>query len=121
MQLGLSSKTALVTGASAGLGSAVARALAAEGVRLAITARREDALRDLAADMEEKGALPVTVISVDITETAEGNRLAAEARDRLGRVDILPIAPAARARPRWRPMIGFGTKLMSRTSPRSGV
>ena len=89
MQLDLSERTALVTGASAGLGSAIARGLAREGVRLAITARRADALHGLAAALEAEGAPPVTVIPADITDRADLDRLAATALHRLGQVDIL--------------------------------
>ena len=46
MDLQLSGKTALVTGASAGIGRGIAIALAAEGVRLAVTARRRDRLEE---------------------------------------------------------------------------
>ena len=89
MQLALSDRTALVTGASAGLGSAIARGLAREGVRLAITARRAEALRDLARELEAEGAPPMTVIPADITDHADLARLTTTALDRLGQVDIL--------------------------------
>ncbi len=55
MDLGLSGRTGLLTGASAGIGRAIARALGAEGVRLAITARRRDRLDALAAEIEKAG------------------------------------------------------------------
>jgi 3-oxoacyl-[acyl-carrier protein] reductase len=89
MQLDLSNKTALITGASAGIGVAIARSLAQEGVRIAITARREDALRDLAAALEAEGASPVTIIPADITHGDDIARIAATATEKLGQVDIL--------------------------------
>jgi 3-oxoacyl-[acyl-carrier protein] reductase len=89
MQFDLSDKTALVTGASAGIGTAIARSLAREGVRLAITARREAPLRDLAVELEAAGAPPVLVIPADIADRADCDRMAATARMELGRVDIL--------------------------------
>ncbi len=89
MQLDLTNRTALVTGASAGIGMAIARCLAREGVRLAITARREDALRALAAELEAQGAPPVAVVPADITRHDDLDRMAAAVRDRLGQVDIL--------------------------------
>ena len=52
MDLHLKGKTALVTGASQGIGRAIAKALAAEGVRLCIAARRKELLEQLAKDIE---------------------------------------------------------------------
>ena len=89
MHLHLSGKTALVTGASAGLGMAIARSLAAEGARLAITGRRLDALQALAAELEAAGAPPVTVIGADIAERPGQDRIVLEAVGGLGQVDIL--------------------------------
>jgi 3-oxoacyl-[acyl-carrier protein] reductase len=61
MDLGLAGKVALVTGASSGLGLAVARELAAEGARVAMVARRAEELRRLAAEITDEGgvALPI--------------------------------------------------------------
>ncbi len=89
MQLGLLGKTALVTGASAGIGAAIARGLAREGVRLAITARRIDALLALAEALKADGAPPVTVIPADVTQPGDLDRMAAAAQAALGQVDIL--------------------------------
>lgn len=85
MQLDLSGKTALVTGASAGIGLAIARGLAQEGVRLVITARRADALQHLATALKAEGAPAITVIPADITDDGDLDRIAATA----GHVDIL--------------------------------
>ena len=62
MDLQLKDKTALVTGASVGIGRGIALALAAEGVKLAITARRVEKLEELAAEIEAAGgARPVLI------------------------------------------------------------
>ena len=63
----LKGKTALVTGASSGMGAAFAGLLAARGADLVITARREDRLKALAADITQKHGVAVTVIPLDIS------------------------------------------------------
>jgi short-subunit dehydrogenase len=74
----------LLTGASGGLGEAIARALAAEGAELVLSGRREDALQALA------GELGARALACDLAERTEVERLAAEA----GEVDVL-VANAA--------------------------
>ena len=81
----LEGRTALITGASAGIGLATARALAGAGARLALGARRVDRLEELAAE------LPGDHFSgpLDVTEPASCEAFVAEAQSRLGRLDIL--------------------------------
>jgi 3-oxoacyl-[acyl-carrier protein] reductase len=85
MDLGLSGKTALVTGASAGIGRGIAKALAAEGARLAVTARRRDRLEELAREAGAKMA----IIEADLMQEGAPQRIAGEALKALGSVDIL--------------------------------
>ena len=85
MDLGLSGKTALVTGASAGIGRGIALALAAEGVRLAVMARRRERLEALA---KETGA-KLVIIESDFLEAGAPQRIAEAALQGLGAVDIL--------------------------------
>ena len=85
MDLQLSGKTALVTGASAGIGRGIALALAAEGVRLAITARRREKLEALAG---EAGA-SMTIIAADFMADGAPQRIAGAALAGLGSVDIM--------------------------------
>ena len=66
MDLQLKDKTALVTGASVGIGRGIALALAAEGVRLAITARRMDKLREVADELVALGAPAPVLIEQDM-------------------------------------------------------
>ena len=85
MDLKLSGKTALVTGASAGIGRGIAKALAAEGVRLAVTARRRDRLEALARETGVKMA----IIEADFMQEGAPQRIADAALGALGGVDIL--------------------------------
>ena len=66
MDLQLHGKTALVTGASIGIGRGIALALAREGVRLAIVARREELLKATAADITAAGGERPTLIVEDL-------------------------------------------------------
>lgn len=89
MKLDLQGRTALVSGASSGIGAGIARVLAAEGVRLAITARRAEKLEALAAAIAATGAPPPLVLAGDITHAADVTRIAAGAQAALGSIEIL--------------------------------
>ena len=78
MDLYLTRKTALVTGASTfGCGRAIATALAREGVAVAITARRIDALTKLARELKAEGCIEPVVIAADLYDPETPARLAA--------------------------------------------
>jgi len=85
LDLQISGKTALVTGASAGIGRAIAKALAAEGVRLAVVARRRDLLESL---QKEIGARLV-IIACDFMQEDAPQSIADAALAGLKSVDIL--------------------------------
>ena len=89
MDLQLKDKTALVTGASVGIGRAIAQSLAAEGVRLAVSARRVDKLAELADEIAAAGGHRPVLIACDLYEADAAAKLAAAAIEGLGRVDIL--------------------------------
>ena len=84
MELGLKGKCALVTGASMGIGRAAAVALAKEGVKLAVAARRRNLLEDL-----QKETGPLVIIEQDFLAEGAPQRIAEAALKGLGRVDIL--------------------------------
>ena len=89
MDLHLQDKTALVTGASVGIGRGIAKALAAEGVRVAISARRVDKLQSLAEEIVTAGGKAPVIIESDLYAEDAAPRLAAAAVAGLGHVDIL--------------------------------
>ncbi len=82
----LSGQTALVTGGATGIGWGIARVLAAEGCRVAIAGRREEALREAVAGW--KGT-PIEVHSVDVTDRASVQQLVDWAERQMGKIDIL--------------------------------
>jgi len=84
MDLALRGKTALVTGASMGIGRAIAVALAREGVKLAVVARRRELLEKLA---QETG--PLVIVQQDMLAEDAAEKVASGALAGLGRVDIL--------------------------------
>jgi 3-oxoacyl-[acyl-carrier protein] reductase len=89
MELGLEGKTALVTGASEGIGSAIARKLADEGVGVAICARTESKLKETAAEIARATGMHIVPIAADL-RTLDGCRgFVDQAAQRLGGVDIL--------------------------------
>jgi len=89
MDLQLAGKTALVTGASMGIGRAIARGLAAEGVKVAIVARRTELLNTLSAEIIAAGGFAPAIIAQDIMAEDAAATLAAAAASALGHVDIL--------------------------------
>lgn len=89
MDLQLTGRTALVTGASMGIGRAIALGLAAEGVRLAVVARRRELLERLAAEIKSSGGHPPAIIVEDVVAAAAPARIRDAAIRALGKIEIL--------------------------------
>jgi 3-oxoacyl-[acyl-carrier protein] reductase len=81
----LTGQKALVTGASGGIGGAIARALHAQGGEVGLAGTRRDALATLAAEFGERAH----VLTADLSQPDEAERLAREAEAALGQIDIL--------------------------------
>ncbi len=84
----LAGKVAIITGASAGIGQACARALAGESAQLVLTARRRDRLEALKKEIENAGGRAVTV-SGDARDEETAVKTVQVAREAFGRIDIL--------------------------------
>jgi NAD(P)-dependent dehydrogenase (short-subunit alcohol dehydrogenase family) len=84
----LQDRVAIVTGASGGLGRAIAEKFAAEGAKVVLAARRKDALDKVVAGIASSGATALAV-PTDVTKEADVLALFAKTREAFGRVDIL--------------------------------
>ena len=89
MDLGLKDRVALVCGASKGLGKAVARGLAREGVRLAICSRNLENIQKAAEEIRKAFGTEVIPLAVDLSSSEEARRFFREAQHHYGQVDIL--------------------------------
>ena len=88
MESQLKNKVAIITGASAGIGQACARALAREGLQLVLTARREKRLQHLVTELQQFGAQAEYVVG-DACDEKTAIKVTDRAVKRFGRIDIL--------------------------------
>ncbi len=89
MDLGLGDKVAVITGGSTGIGLAVARGLAAEGVHVVLAARDVGRTREAAEAIEGELGVRAVAVPTDVTVPAEIEALAAAVDERFGGADIL--------------------------------
>jgi uncharacterized protein len=83
------SSTSLVTGASSGIGAAIAKELASRGYSIALVARREERLRSLATDLTSEHGVAAEAIACDLGDPDERDGLADELRGRGRSVEVL--------------------------------
>lgn len=81
-------KVAIITGASSGIGESAAKLLAAKGARIVLGARREDKLKRIAQEIEEKGGQVAWQV-LDVTKQADNDAIVKLAKDTFGRVDVI--------------------------------
>ena len=84
----LSGKTAMVTGASSGLGARFARVLAANGARVVLASRRTERLKEMRAEIESQGG-SACVVPLDVTDVASIAQAVAAAEAEAGPIDVL--------------------------------
>ena len=84
----LKDKVTLVTGASQGLGKALALAFAKEGARVVVNARSEETIRPVADEVEGAGA-EVLAVAADVSKSADVERMVDETVERFGKIDVL--------------------------------
>src|SRR5579864_4506629 len=88
MKLGLKEKVVLVTGASKGIGKAIAVAFAAEGSRVVLNARNQQELEQAVQEIRQSGGYALA-LAADVTSTSEVQRLAQQTVERFGTVHVL--------------------------------
>ncbi len=98
MDLGLAGRTALISGASAGIGRATAKALAREGVRTVVVARREAELQSLAGEIRADGGSEPLIVVDDLLDGSSYPRIVARVESAFDGVDIV-INNLGQARP----------------------
>ena len=87
-EVGFDGAVVFITGASAGIGAALAREFASRGARLALTARRVGRLEALAAELRLRGTQAIA-IPCDVTRDDDVEKAAAATRDAFGRIDVV--------------------------------
>jgi 3-oxoacyl-[acyl-carrier protein] reductase len=89
MDLAMTGKKAIVTGASEGIGKAITQVLAQEGVDVAICARHKEPLEAAAAEIAKATGRKIHAFTADLTKAADAENFIKQAHKALGRIDIL--------------------------------
>lgn len=85
----LAGSVVMVTGASRGIGEALARAFAQSGCHVVLAARSQARIEELAAELEAEHGVTALALATDVTDTAQVNRLMQAAAERLGGIDVV--------------------------------
>ena len=85
----LQGRLALITGASRGLGAALARRFAAEGARVILIARTQGGLEEVDDEIRKIGGAPATLLPLDLRELDKIDQMGAAIQQRFGRLDVL--------------------------------
>lgn len=100
MDTGLKGRVAVVAGSSAGIGRATALAFAAEGAQIAICARRQEKLDEVAGEARRKFGVDALTQSLDVADESEVRSFVAATHQRFGRIDVcVPNAGGPPAKP----------------------
>jgi NAD(P)-dependent dehydrogenase (short-subunit alcohol dehydrogenase family) len=89
MELQLNGKVALITGASRGIGAAIAIELAREGMHVCLVARDQSKLQEVAASLTNSTGVQVQTLAADLRDPAEPARVVSDAVARFGQLDLL--------------------------------
>ena len=81
-------KVVIITGASSGIGEATAKLLASKGAKIVLGARREEKLKQIAAEIEAQGGQAV-YRELDVTNPSENDAIVKLAKKKYGRVDVI--------------------------------
>jgi 3-oxoacyl-[acyl-carrier protein] reductase len=98
MNLDLSNRAGIVTGASVGIGRGIAKTLAMEKMRIAVVARRTKLLEELASEIESEGGVRPVIIDADLTSETGPAEIARHAEEALGVIEVL-VNNAGASRP----------------------
>src|SRR4051794_26994200 len=108
----MADRVAVVTGASSGIGAATAKALAREGYAVALGARREERIKELADEISSAGGEAIAV-ATDVADKASAAALIHRAHNELGSVDVLVNnAGVMLLGPIFGPNLGEGERLV---------
>ena len=97
----MAERAAIVTGASSGIGYAIARILGEEGYAMTLAARRPEKLEAAAADLSEEG-FELQAVAANVSDEAEIQKVVAAHREKYGRLDVLVNNAGVGIGARWR-------------------